>query len=81
MTTTLFDRFVEPVAECLTPEAAQKIAALTADAATQAHIDDLAEKANWGTLTESEKADYDRYLAAFHFITILQARARQMLRD
>ena len=81
MTTTLFDRFVEPVAECLTTEAARKIASLKADDATQAHIDDLAAKANWGTLSEAEKADYDRYLAAFHFITILQARARQLLRD
>jgi hypothetical protein len=77
--TTLLDRFVEPVAECLTTEAAQKIAALKADDVTQARIDDLAAKANRGTLSVTEKEEYDDYLAAFHFITILQARARRLL--
>lgn len=79
-TTTLLDRFIDPVAACLTPEAAKKIAFLKADDATQARIDELATKANLGTLTEAEKTDYDRLLAAFHFITILQSRARQLLR-
>ena len=78
--TTLLDQIVEPIAECLTPEAAQRIIALRADAATQSTIDALAEKANRGTLTEAEKQDYDRYLAAFHFMTVLQARARRLIR-
>ena len=32
-----------------------------------------------GVLTDAEKSTYDAYLAAFHFITILQARARRVL--
>lgn len=80
MSTTLLDRLVEPFAECLTAEAAQKIAALRAEPELQSRIDELAEKANLGTLSEDESADYDRYLAAFHFVTVMQARARRLLR-
>lgn len=79
MNTTLLDRIIEPFAECLTPAAARKIVALRADAEMQARVDELADKANHGQLTDEERADYDKYLAAFHFVTILQARARRLL--
>jgi hypothetical protein len=79
MDTALLDRIVEPFAECLTPGAARKIVDLRADPAVQSRLDELAEKANRGTLTEAEKSSYDAYLAAFHWITILQARARRVL--
>jgi hypothetical protein len=76
---TLLDRLIEPFAECLTPEAARRIAELRAEPSLQRRIDELAEKANRGVLNEDEKAEYDRYLAAFHFVTILQTRARRLL--
>lgn len=76
---TLLDRLIEPFAECLTPEAARKIVELRADPLLQHRIDELAEKANRGSLDDTERAEYDRYLAAFHFVTILQARARRLL--
>lgn len=79
MNATVFDRVLEPVVECLTREAAQKIADLRADAQTQARLDELAAKANEGQLTAEERVDYDRLLAAFHFITQLQAKARTRL--
>jgi hypothetical protein len=79
MSTTLLDRLVEPVTECLTETAARKLAALRADPELQARVDELADKANGGTLTDDERSEYDRYLAAFHFVTILQAQARQRL--
>lgn len=81
MTSTLLDQLIEPFAECLAPEAARKIAAIQADEALQTRVDFLADKANWGTLTADEQAEYDRYLAAFHFVTLLQAKARRLLRD
>ena len=79
MSTTILDRLIEPFAECLTTEAARKIAALRADDETQQCIDELADKANQGTLTPTERSEYDRFLAAFHFITVMQARARRLL--
>ena len=79
MTTTVLDLLIEPLAECLTLDAARKIVALRADDASQQYVDGLAEKANQGTLTENERSEYDRCLAAFHLITIMQARARRLL--
>lgn len=80
MSTSLLDRLIEPFTECLTTDAARKIAAIRADDAMQTRVDELAEKANRGTLTEDERMEYDRHLAAFHFVTIMQARARRLLR-
>ena len=79
MSTTVLDRLIEPFAECLTVEAAKKIASLKADAVDQQLLDELADKANQGTMTSEEQLDYDRLLAAFHFVTIMQARARRLL--
>lgn len=79
MTTTVLDRLIEPLAECLTLDAARKIVALRADSESQLYIDDLADKANRGTLTDDEKSEYDRCLAAYHVITVMQARARRFL--
>jgi hypothetical protein len=79
MSSTLLDRLIEPFAQCLTIDAARRIVDLRADDALQSRVDELAEKANRGTLTDDERADYDGYLAAFHFVTLVQARARRML--
>ena len=79
MNATLLDQIIQPFAECLTPEAARKILAIRADEELQERADALADKANAGTLSESEQSEYDRYLAAFHFVTILQARARRFI--
>ena len=79
MTSTLLDQLIEPFAECLTTDAARKIAAMKADEALQGRVDELASKANQGMLTDDERAEYDRYLAAFHFVTVMQAKARRLL--
>ena len=81
MNTTFLDQIIEPFAECLTQEAALKIVALKADETIQGRVDELADKSNAGTLTEIEQSEYDRYLAAFHFVTILQARARRLIQS
>ena len=75
----MFDRALDTLAECLTREAAQKIVNLRADPETQAKVDELGDKANEGQLSDEERAEYDRYLAAYHFITRLQAKARARL--
>jgi hypothetical protein len=81
MSTSLFDRIIEPFAECLTRDAAQKIADVRADSTTQAQFDDLADKANRGVLTDTERNDYQRLLALFHVVSLLQIRARRILKD
>ena len=74
------DRLLEPLAGCLTPEVAAKVADLRADEATQNRIDYLAERANEGLLTAEEREEYAGYLHAIDVIAVLQAKARAMLR-
>jgi uncharacterized protein YciW len=76
---SVLDRVLDPLTECLTPEAARRIADQRADEETQALFDELADKANEGQLTAEERATYDELRAAFHLITRLQAKARSLL--
>ena len=77
--TSVITRLLEPVGECLTPEVAQRIAALRADPVLQSQVDELADKANAGTLTDQERSEYERYISFSEFVTLLQLKARDLL--
>lgn len=77
---SVLDSFLEPVASFLTPEVAERLVAFRADDETQARLDDLAEKSNEGRLSEQERRDYETYVAAIDFITVLQSKARRLLK-
>jgi hypothetical protein len=78
---SILDRILEPITDCLTPDVAAKLVALRADAETQARVDELADKANEGTLSTEERVEYEQYREAFHFVTLLQAKARKLLTE
>lgn len=73
------DRFLEPVTEAFTPELARTIANLRADAEVEARAEELRRKANEGTLSAEEEAEYKDFVEAVDVISILQAKARQFL--
>lgn len=73
------DRFLDPVAEAFTPELARKIVGLQADPELATHIDVLRRKANEGTITPEEDAEYKDFVEAVDVVSILQAKARQFL--
>ena len=66
---------------CFTPDVARQIAALRADPGLQARLDDLANKANEGELTQHDREQYEAYVEAIDLISILQAKARKILDD
>jgi hypothetical protein len=75
----VLDRLIDPFARSLTPAAARAIVAFRADRATQARIDELADKCNEGLLTAKERAEYESFVRAIDFISTLQSRARRVL--
>jgi hypothetical protein len=77
-TAAILGDILEPV---LTPEVAQRIVNLRADATTQAKLEELAEKCSEGRLTSEEQRDYESYVEAIDVISILQAKARRLLRE
>lgn len=73
------DRFLEPVTDALTPDVARALAELRADAELQDRIDELRRKANEGTLTPEDEAEYKDFVEAVDVLSIIQAKARQSL--
>jgi hypothetical protein len=78
-TATALGRFVDPIASILTPEVAKRLVQLRADEELQTRLDELAEKCNEGQLTQEERQEYDDYISAIDFISLLQAKARTLL--
>lgn len=78
-TISYLDRFLDPMAAAFTPELARRIVELRADPALQAFIDDLADKANLGTLTPEEERAYKSCIEAADIIGVMQAKARRFL--
>jgi hypothetical protein len=76
-TTSYLDRLLDPLTEAFTPKVAAAILELRADSELEAHIDELRRKANDGTLTSAENADYKDFLEAVDLISIMQAKARR----
>lgn len=78
-TISYLDRFLDPMADVFTPELARRIVGLRAEPRLQAYIDELADKANRGTLTPEEERDYKSCIEAADIIGIIQAKARRFL--
>ena len=78
-TVSYLDRFLEPVTEAFTPALARKLVDLRADPELQTHIDMLRQKANEGTLSEAERAEYEEFVESIDIIGILKAKARTFL--
>jgi hypothetical protein len=79
MATTYLDRLLDPLTDILTPEVASALLELRADKNLEAHIGELRRKANEGTLTPAEDAEYKEFVEAVDLISIIQAKARQFL--
>lgn len=80
-TVSYLDQMLEPVMEAFTPDVARKILNLRADAGLQQRVDELRRKANEGSLTPDEEADYREFVEAVDVISILQAKARRFLSE
>jgi hypothetical protein len=76
---TAFDLATDPVLKILDRDQARKIIDFHGDDDLQQRIEELAEMANEGELTELERAEYEGYAQANKFIAVLQAKARRLL--
>ena len=75
----ILDQVLDPFAECLTPDAAERIVAYRVDPETQSRVEELASKANDGSLADEEREEYREFVDAFDLVAILKSRARKIL--
>jgi hypothetical protein len=73
------DRLLEPLTVVLTPDVATALLGLRADPQLESRIEELRRKANAGTLTTVEDAEYKDFVEAVDVISIIQAKARRFL--
>jgi hypothetical protein len=64
----------------LTVDLAERIVDLRANEALQSRLDELGDKCNEGLLTPEEREEYETYVTAINYISILQAKARGLLK-
>ena len=78
-TASVAEQMLQPVTDCLTPEVAERIVSAHLGAQTQARIDELAAKANRGTLSDDERAEYAQFVEYIDLVGIIKAKARRLL--
>ena len=73
------DRYLDPIAEVLTPQVAQRILDLQPAPEVLERVAMLAGKSNEGTLTETERDEYRSLADAGTLIALFKAKARRTL--
>ncbi len=76
----ILDQLLSPLGDCLTPESAQKVVELRADEKLQRRIHELGDKCSSGELSKEELEEYETVVRYTNFISILQSKARKLLR-
>ena len=76
-----FDRATDPIFSLLTPEQARAIVEFHEDERLKQRLEELAAKRDEGQLTEAERAEYEAYASANHFIALMRAKARRRLSE
>lgn len=76
---TILDQFLDPVADCLPPDVARRIAELQPRAELLQRLETLRDKANQGALTPAEQADYEEFVESMDLLAILKSKARVAL--
>jgi hypothetical protein len=78
--TSVLDRLLNPLSQRMTPAMARRIVTFRADAETRTRVQELADKCSEGELSQAESREYKAYVRAVHLVSVLQSKARIVLR-
>lgn len=73
---TVLDRLLDPLSECLSEDEVRRLTSLPPDPVVEERLEVLAAKANEGLLTAEERSEYELYIQADDFMSLLLAKAR-----
>ncbi len=77
----IFSRVFEPMDDHMSRVAAKAILKLDFNSADRERMNDLAAKATQGALTSAEDEELEKYIRVGHLLSIMQSKARQVLKD
>lgn len=80
-TAAILRRVIYPEAPALPPDAARAFLAFDLEPNDQRRMQELAEKAQQGRLSEAERLEAESYNQAGHILALLQAWARRSLKQ
>ncbi|MCE9604505.1 MAG: hypothetical protein K8U03_06315 [Planctomycetia bacterium] len=76
---TLTEAYLQPLAACFTPDVARRIIDFRPDVSAESRLTELRVKANEGTLTNNELAEYEEFVDTLDFVAALKVQARRTL--
>lgn len=76
---THLNELIEPLGDCLNPEAARRLIKLKTSAKLQARMTQLADLHSEGRLSPEEQLEYRNYVSYGTVIAVLKSKARQLL--
>jgi hypothetical protein len=76
---SVIEEFLSPVLAALTPEVAERLLDYRLSPQFEAHINELAEKANEGTLSEKEREEYAQIVEAIDLVSIFKLKVKSAL--
>jgi hypothetical protein len=76
---TALDGLLEPLSRCFDAESAKRVVEFQVDPAVRARLGVLAEKADEGTISDDERTEYESFINAADFISILKLKVRRQL--
>ena len=80
--TDTLEKFVEHLTRGFTPELARHFAELPSpNPEFQARLDELAEKANEGSLSPTETLEYEKYVEYMDLVAFMRLKARSRVLD
>ncbi len=82
MAATTLSTFLDHLTQGFTPELAEHFAKLPKpDPDFQERLDELAEKANQGTLSKGEAAEYDKVSEYMDFVALMRLKAQSRVSE
>jgi hypothetical protein len=78
-TSQAFHRGTAPIFAILTVDQTKRLAELQGDPVLAGRVAELAEMANEGELSASDREEYEAYIEANNLLAVLQAEARYRL--
>jgi hypothetical protein len=79
MASSTLETFLSPAAGWLTPDVAQRIVNWRPEQSVKERIAELGRKADEGTLSPEEDAEYEQHIEDGDLIAILQLKAEEIL--